>query len=71
MNALREVVRAPSPLVWTTGTGVYCWVENGVGHMLLEKAGKWVPLVDFELCAGRVLSINERLSLVLTYGRPS
>lgn len=61
---------APSPLVWTTGRGVYCWVEHGIGWMLTAAVGVWVPLVEVELVSGRVLTVPERTALVITYGRP-
>lgn len=71
MTIVSSVTRAPAPLVWTTGRGVYCWVEHGLGFLLSTNTGRWVPLVDVELCGGRTLTTNERLSLVMTYGRPT
>lgn len=61
---------APAPLVWTTGKGVYCWVEHGIGWTLSERTRVWVLLVEVELVSGRTLTASEKAALVLTYGRP-
>lgn len=65
-----EVSRVPPALVWRAAEGVYGWVERGLGFVLHTAVGRWQPLTDAALCAGRVATPAERVELVARFGRP-